>query len=279
MTNLVERSISAGQAVLKGAMRPQTLPTQAREMASTMLAAAIYPLGWLDGGPGGRVRTPQGPRRMLGNPVLLVHGYLSNKSNWYRVERGLRTAGFSEIHALNYSSRRADLDALSKDCVERAREVMAATGSSRIHLIGHSLGGLVIRDAVSRGGLHEAASVATVATPHGGCDIARAGRMTARGNLIGQQLHPGSDYLRRLWAAAAPTDTRYLAYYSNLDLLVAGHRAKIIEPELAATNVLVKDHGHLSIILSRRLTDSLSSELVAVERELAHRAVRSSRAA
>lgn len=269
MAKLIDHSVCAGRAVLKGALRPQTIPGQAREVASTVLAAAIYPLGWLDGGPGGRVRSVPGPRRMLANPVLLVHGYLSNKSNWYRVERDLRAAGFSEIHAMNYSSRHADLEDLSADCVRRAHEVMAATGSDRIHLVGHSLGGIVIRDAVTKRGLSEAATVATVASPHGGCDLARLGPVAVRGNMIGQQLRPGSEYLRELWAAASPSDTRFLAYYSNLDVLVAGHRAKIIEPELAATNILVKDQGHLSIVLSRRLTSSLTTELVSAERKLA----------
>ncbi len=274
MTSVVGRSVAMGQAVLKGASRPQAIPTQVREVGSTLLAAAIYPLGWLDGGPGGRVRSPQGPRRVIGSPVLLVHGYLSNKSNWYRVERELRSVGFSDIHAMNYSSRHADIEELSAALVVRAREVLDTTGADRIHLIGHSLGGVVIRDAVTRGGLSEAASAVTVASPHGGCDFARLGGAAARGNMIGQQLRPGSPYLRALWAARPAGDTRFVAYYSNLDILVAGHRAKMIEPSLDAKNILVKDHGHLSIVLSSRLTSSIGEELLAVERSHTGRSAR-----
>lgn len=261
MTSVVERTVRTGQAIAKGARRPQTLPTQAREVASTVVAAALYPLGWLDGGPGGRVTSHPAPGPSTTAPVLFVHGYLSNKSNWYFLERDLRAAGYGQIHAMNYSSRNADLVDLSAACVERAHEVLEATGASRLHLIGHSLGGLVIRDAVQRRGLDRAASVITVASPHGGVDLARLNRVLGRDHRIGRQLRPGSSYLRGLWGAARPTSTRFVAYYSNLDLLVPGRRAMILEQELAPSNILVKDHGHLSIVLSRQLASSVIAQL------------------
>ena len=39
----------------------------------------------------------------------------------------------------------------------------------------------------------------------------------------------------------------------------------ILEPELEATNILVKDHGHLSIMFSRRLASSVVDQLGAAE--------------
>ena len=80
-----------------------------------------------------------------------------------------------------------------------------------------------------------------------------------------RQLAPGSTVLRRLSASSRPLATRFVAYYSNLDVLVPGHRARIVEPALRASNVLVKDEGHLSILLSRRFSGSLVHELCAVE--------------
>ena len=83
------------------------------------------------------------------------------------------------------------------------------------------------------------------------------------------QLDPDSPVLQRLRASSRRLDTRFVAYYSNLDLLVPGHRAMLLEPALRATNVLVRDEGHLSILLSRRFTDSLLRELVAADEGLA----------
>lgn len=262
---IVERTVRIADAVITGARRPQTLPTQFREVASGVVAGALYPLGWLDRGPGGRMlaRAATGETN---TPVLLVHGFLANKSNWWFVERELRTAGFGEIHAMNYSPRGADVDRLAEVCVLRAHEVMAATGADRIHLVGHSLGGMVIRKAVQKLDLVEAASVVTVATPHGGVDFARLNGLTGHRNIIGSQLRPGSDYLRELWAETHPMpDTRFIAYYSNLDLLVPGRRAMMLEPALAATNLLMKDQGHLSIVLSRGLARSVAGQLAAIE--------------
>lgn len=262
---IVERTIRIADALMTGARRPQTLPTQVREVASGVVAGALYPLGWLDRGPGGRVRATAASDRS-DTPVLLVHGFLANKSNWWAVERELVAAGFGEIHAMNYSPRRADIDQLAAVCVLRAHEVMAATGADRIHLVGHSLGGMIIRKAVQSLGLVEASSVVTVATPHGGVDFARLNSLIGHRNTIGTQLRPGSPYLRHFWAETHPMpDTRFIAYYSNLDLLVPGRRAMMLEPELAATNLLMKDQGHLSIVLSHHLARSIADQLAAIE--------------
>lgn len=262
---MLERTAKVAEAVIRGARRPQTVPTQVREMASGIVTCALYPFGFLDAGPGGRMRSGRGADSSS-TPVLLVHGYLANKSNWYFVERELREVGFDRIHAMNYSPRHADVDRLAETCVLRAHEVMAACRADRIHLVGHSLGGLVIRKATQEFGLGEAASVVTVATPHGGVDLARLTGMTRSRNAIAAQLRPGSAWLRALWADAHEMpDARFVAYYSNLDLLVPGRRAMMLEPQLAATNILMKDHGHLSVMLAPALARSIAQELAAID--------------
>lgn len=262
---LLERSAMVADAVVRGIRRPQTLPTQVREMASGLVTGALYPLGFLESGPGGRMRTSSA-KQSDATPVLLVHGFMANKSNWYQVERELRRVGFDRIHAMNYSAYRADVEHLAKVCVLRAHEVMAATGSDRIHLVGHSLGGLIIRKAAQSGDLPEAASVVTVASPHGGVDLAFAMNVTRSRNTIARQLYPGSAFLRQMWAEARPMpDTRFVAYYSNLDLLVTGRRAMILEPQLQAANVLMKDHGHLSVMLAPSLARSIAEQFAAID--------------
>ena len=79
---IVERTVRIADAVITGARRPQTLPTQLREVASGVVAGALYPLGYLDRGPGGRMRATAAAGA-TNTPVLLVHGFLANKSNWW----------------------------------------------------------------------------------------------------------------------------------------------------------------------------------------------------
>lgn len=247
----------------RAAVRPETFPGHAREAVSIAVTAAVWPFGFAD-------RGLHELRRLAGmeqpsdrSPVLLVHGFGANKSNWMFLQRDLRAAGFGRVDALNYNPLAADIPALADACARRARRLAEVTGSERVHLVGHSLGGIVARYAVQLSGLDDvAATCITVASPHRGvgplaCRIAPARTL--------RQLADGSAVLRRLSASSRPLATRFVAYYSNLDLLVPGHRARIMEPALRATNVLVKDEGHLSILLSRRLSASLLHELGAAD--------------
>jgi pimeloyl-ACP methyl ester carboxylesterase len=249
---------------LWAATRPQTVPCQVREAASLAVTAALWPLGWVDRGlhdvRRSGDRAGDNDASSIRTPVLLIHGYGANKSNWFLVERALRNAGFGVIHALNYNPLRADVPRLAEACVERARALMDHAGSDRVHLVGHSLGGVVVRYAVQVCELEQAVSCVTVVSPNGGAPLARVATWGT-----GAQLAPGSPMLRRLATSARPMRTRFVAYYSNLDVLVPGRRAMITEAELEPRNILIKDEGHVSIMLSRRLADSIAEELLASE--------------
>ena len=254
MPNVIRR-------VVKAAVRPETYPGHAREVASIAITAAVWPFGLVDHGLA-ELRRHIGADEPTGRaPVLLIHGFAANKSNWTFLRRDLRAAGFDRVDALNYNAFTTDVPAVAAAATQRARDLMEATGSDRIHLVGHSLGGVVARHAVQLDGLTEAASCITVASPHQGVSLAR----WARWPLAAAQLGPASPVLARLRRAGRPPGTRFVAYYSNLDLLVPGDRAMLLEPALGARNVLVRDEGHLSILLSRRFAASLLEELVAAD--------------
>jgi hypothetical protein len=60
--------------------------------------------------------------------------------------------------------------------------------------------------------------------------------------------------LQRLAAGECRSAVRWTAFYSNLDALVMPPSSAMLpESAMGATNVLVKDVGHLSIMLSSRL--------------------------
>jgi triacylglycerol lipase len=242
----------------RAAVRRETLPGHLREAASTAVTMALWPFGVVDRGLQ-ELRTWAAGDSGLATPVLLVHGYGANKSNWLFLERELRSAGFERVHAVNYNPLVSDIPEIAQAVTRRARELMAHTGADRVHLIGHSTGGVVNRYAVQVLGL-EAATCISVASPHNGAPAARFG-----GGRTARPLRPGSDLLRRIRASSRPLPTRFVAYYSNLDLLVPGRSAQITEPALGAVNVLVKDEGHLSILLSRRLARSIVDQLAVAE--------------
>jgi pimeloyl-ACP methyl ester carboxylesterase len=257
---MFERLVSPAAEVVRAALRPETVPGHIRELTSLGVTAAMWPLGLADKGIAELRRRVTGDESPIETPVLLVHGYGANKSNWLYLERYLRDAGFRRVHALNYNPLTADIPALATACTRRARELMDHFGVDRIHVIGHSLGGVVARYAVQISGLEGVDTLVTVASPHRGAPLAHIGF-----GATAAQLCPGSPVLRRLRASSRPLPTTFVAYYSNLDLIVPARRAMILEPALRATNILVKDEGHLSILLSRRLAASVVDQLGAAE--------------
>ena len=230
-----------------------------------MVTAGMWPMGFRDRGLTELESTLEDSP--VKTPVLLVHGYGANKSNWLFISRYLAQAGFERVHALNYNPLTADIPQLAERCAQRAEELKAHFGVDRIHIIGHSLGGIIARYAVQVHGLRGVDVCITVASPHGGVRMARYGSPMAAVSPFasGLQLRPDSSVMTMLRSSARPLSTRFVAYYSNLDLIVPARRAMIIEPDLSATNILVKDHGHLSIMLSRRLATSIVDQLGAAE--------------
>ena len=58
MTSMFERTVRTGQAVLKGATPGPDGPRAGARVGSGMIAAALYPFGYVDWGPGGRTSSP-----------------------------------------------------------------------------------------------------------------------------------------------------------------------------------------------------------------------------
>jgi pimeloyl-ACP methyl ester carboxylesterase len=261
---VIERTVAPVAAVAKAARRPATYAGHLRELTSTVVTAGVYPFGFRDPGFEADPRHDDSP---VATPVLLVHGYGANKSNWLFVKRYLLQAGFERVHALNYNPLTADIPALAAQCAARAEQVRDHFGTDRIHIIGHSLGGIIARYAVSVHGLAGVDVCVSVASPHGGVRLARHGSPISQLSPFasGVQLRPESSVMTLLRHSARASSTRWVAYYSNLDLIVPARRAMILEPELEATNILVKDTGHLSIMLSRRLSSSIIDQLGAAE--------------
>ncbi|MDQ1395334.1 MAG: hypothetical protein QOG64_593 [Acidimicrobiaceae bacterium] len=231
----------------------------AHEAVSTARCAWWYPLGIMDAMAKGT--EPCGDET-YDTPVILVHGFGHNRSGWTVAQHHLRAAGFTSVHTMNYNPLRHDLPELAAQLSDRVKLVRMLTGAPRVHLVGHSLGGLLIRWYVQElDGADKVATAITVASPHEGTWAALAGMgRTAR------QLRPGASVVRRLARPVRPNDVRWIAYYSNLDLLVQpGASAMIRHPDLRAANVLVKDLGHLSTMVSPLVTRSIVHQLEAAE--------------
>jgi pimeloyl-ACP methyl ester carboxylesterase len=148
--------------------------------------------------------------------VLLVHGYAGTEHMWHPLLAALAGAGFDQVVALRYNTFRADIHRVADWLVEQADRTMTACGAAGVHLIGHSMGGLVVRDAVQSRGLGDRARTAvTLATPHHGSPFARFVP-----GPCARQMHPGSDFLRSL-ASRRRGSTRWIDIEGTADRVVA----------------------------------------------------------
>jgi len=235
----------------------------ARELAGLARCVAHFPTGLLEPAP----RYVQTTDRLT-TPVVLVHGYGHNRSAWRRLERELRVAGFDNIVAENHNPILHDVERLAVRLAAAVDDARAATGSERVHVVGHSLGGLVLRAYVQLfGGDESVATAVTIATPHAGTHVARLGF-----GATASQLRPGSEILERLTAAARPSPVRWVTYSSTADLLVRPvSSGRLDDPVFAATNFVVHGTGHLGLLVSGRIASSIADELVVSERDRTRR--------
>lgn len=86
----------------------------------------------------------------------------------YVLARRLRSQGFI-VHTFTYPSVRADLNSNAGKLANFINELPAET----VHLVGHSLGGILIRALFHFHPTQKPGRIVTLGTPHGGCRVAQ----------------------------------------------------------------------------------------------------------
>jgi Palmitoyl protein thioesterase len=177
-------------------------------------------------------------------PVVLVHGLVDNRSVFSVMRRGLRKRGFTQICTWNYSPLLTDVARGAADLGTRIEQICEQTGHERVHVVGHSLGGLIARFHVQRqGGDARVESLVTLGTPHRGSVLAHV-----MPTPLVRQLRPSSPVLRELEEPAAGCATRITAIYSDLDqVVVPTNSGRCDHPDLHARNLLFRGVGHMSL--------------------------------
>jgi pimeloyl-ACP methyl ester carboxylesterase len=234
---------------------PMTIARELRELAT---AALVYPFGCTELGRRALCRplTPSGaggdvgPRR---TPVVLVHGYGANRSAWFALERRLSREGFRDVHALTYNALTTSVRDVAAALTARCSDAAEEAGTGQVHVLGHSLGGVVLRYAVQRCGLGSLLSTAvTVAAPHRGTRAALLGL-----GDVAASLRPGSPLLTDLRRGVRDSSLPWVAYYSDSDLVVPPGSARLGNDVPGARDVLVPGVGHLGILRAPAFLDSV----------------------
>jgi len=271
---------AAPRSALRALCSPATLTGSITELAWVGAHVLMYPLGtWTEQlQPDSLTRPGQSPavRALFAadplaarTPVVLVHGLVDNRSIFSVMRRSLRRRGFASVCSWNYSPLLRDVAKAADDLGRHIERICAQTGHDRVHVVGHSLGGLIARYHVQRqGGDRRVDSLVTLGTPHGGSVLAHA-----LPTPLVRQLRPGSPLLTELAEPVARCDTRITAVYSDLDQLVLPTSAgRCDHPDLGARNLLVRGVGHMSLPIHRGVLDEVALTLAGAGAEAPHRA-------
>ncbi|MEV7531217.1 alpha/beta fold hydrolase [Streptomyces hydrogenans] len=180
-----------------------------------------------------------------GRPVVLLHGFVDNRSVFLLLRRTLARHGRDQVSSLNYSPLTCDLRTAAEALGRRIDAVLDRTGRTEVDLVGHSLGGLIARYYVQRlGGDARVRTLVTLGTPHAGTAVAPL----ADAHPVVRQMRPGSEVLRELAAPAPGCRTRFVSFWSDLDqIMVPVETARLDHPDLLVHNVRVSGIGHLAL--------------------------------
>lgn len=195
-------------------------------------------------------------------PILLVHGMVDNRSIFTVLRRGLKKRGFGRIETINYSIFTGDIRAAAAQLSEEVERLVEETGYERIHVIGHSMGGLIARYYVTRlGGDEHVHTLVTLGTPHQGSYLAYLWN-----NSLTRQLRPGSALYAELAAPVRDCKTRFIAYSSDLDqVVIPGSNAALRHESLNVHNISLHGVGHMSLPITSSVVHGISTALAHVD--------------
>ena len=189
--------------------------------------------------------------------IVCIHGLYHNRRAWVFYRRWLGLAGSTQLYTWSYPSFGRDFQALSRDLTRDLRRLARYYPKARMVLIGHSLGGLLIKSALNHPDLADRIElVITLATPHQGSVL--AGLALGR---LGRSLKYGQKLVSDPAQPASRPGPVKVNIHAPLDNMVAP--ASALQPvEPGWHEVLTPPLGHVSILFHRR-TAKLIGKLIA----------------
>jgi pimeloyl-ACP methyl ester carboxylesterase len=238
---LVRLLISANNFLLSSRSGSATPPDHAlnparaaalflHEFGASMLTSSYYMLKPL----GLRLQA-----QARGLPVLLIHGYACNSGYWTPMSALLTAARISH-YGIDLEPLGASIDDYAPQVQAAVERLCAATGTSQVIIVGHSMGGLVARAYLRRYGHQRIARVITLGTPHHGTALASFGPGS---NAL--QMRCNSAWLDGLAASEANLQrSLFSSIYSVHDNIVAPQDSSALP---GARNLVFGAIGHVAL--------------------------------
>lgn len=190
-------------------------------------------------------------------PVIVVHGYVSNRGTVSPLVHALDAAGVGPVYVPSLPLIFAPIEEFAAHLDRVLDEVTAATRQPKAILVCHSMGGLIARCLLAQHGAGRLQAVITLGSPHHGTSLAPLGT-----GANARQMRRGSAFLRSLELAegeagpACPVTSLYTVH----DNLVAPQDSSCLS---WARNVAFHGVGHLAMLQDRRLHRAVLDALAA----------------
>jgi pimeloyl-ACP methyl ester carboxylesterase len=190
-----------------------------------------------------------------GVPVILAHGYFSNRGYFGALVRALEAHGVGPVFTPNFTAAFAAIETYAGELHREIERIVLATGAPQVILVCHSMGGLGARAYLCAHGAARVCKLITIASPHAGTVLARFG-----GGPNARQMHRGSRFLAELRekegerGPACPVTS----IYSPHDNLVAPQETSRLP---WAKNIAIPGRGHIDILASPELAAVVLEEL------------------
>lgn len=193
--------------------------------AKTATAAAVTPLS-------------------TSTPVVFVHGYTGNASNWVTAMSVFRLNGWSssKLFAYEYDSYGNNVTN-AQGLAAFVDNVKSRTGASKVALVNHSMGGLVSQYYLKvLGGNTSVSHLASIAGANHGTTFAGACLIYT----TCQQMYPGSSFISQISSGdETPGSTAYATWYSACDGIILPYTSTRLS---GATNHNVACQTHIGYL-------------------------------
>jgi triacylglycerol esterase/lipase EstA (alpha/beta hydrolase family) len=180
------------------------------------------------------------------DPILFVHGWSGNASNWSVMIAQFQADGYpaSHLRAFTYNSAQSNVTTAGV-VANQVNQLKAATGAAKVDIVTHSMGGLSSRYYLRNlGGTANVDDWVSIGGPNHGTSTALACSLL----VSCREMLPGSAFLTALNSGdETPGTTNYGTFWSPCDEIINPDTSTILS---GATNVQTGCIGHLSLLVA-----------------------------
>ncbi len=157
-------------------------------------------------------------------PLVFVHGLGGSRGDFLPLASYLRLHGRKRSYRQHYPAGQS-IEQRSERLVDFVHKVIDLTEEPQVEIVAHSLGGLVVRLALTEMGLAPCVRLLiTLGTPHAGTFAARFAD-----TLNTRELRPDSCLIERLNRQPWPEEVAGVSFWSQSDLMILPPQSAVLE--------------------------------------------------